>query len=98
MIQAHYIYCAAADQKAGGAQPLMRVMGAAGNTDEALPPAVRPGSWYSPKTQGLGTPDGNSPAHDVGSKVAAFEPLCHFPGMRLASYLTTLPSVSSSVK
>ena len=35
MIQAHYIYYAA-DQGAGGAQPLMRVMGVAVNTDEAL--------------------------------------------------------------
>jgi len=34
MIQALYIYYAAADQRAGGAQLLMRVMGVAVNTDE----------------------------------------------------------------
>lgn len=90
MIQTRYIYCAAADQRAGGAQPLMRVMGVAVYTDKhrlpvrCSPPAVQPGSWYSSKAQGLGTPDVNSQAHGAGSKVAAFESLCLFPAM---SYL-----------
>ena len=99
MIQTRYIYCAAADQRAGGAQPLMRVMGVAVYTDKhrlpvrCSPPAVQPGSWYSSKAQGLGTPDVNSQAHGAGSKVAAFESLCLFP---VTWWLYT--SVSSSVK